>query len=199
MNLKALGTSTILSLLLSGCTAIMGNSQQDTSQDEGSNQQGKVSFGNEIETDKACQTLTATQPSIDRLSKLSKCYLDYSVSLGNRVDLKGEREELIAIQSSLNDLAVQTESIQGIYCSLQERCIVEVTKDQAIFNDYYQIASRIQQMNEVDGDPKRLSRVIKTVNAKIKDAADKLASNQQSEANEMLTGISVCSGIATQK
>ena len=54
-------------------------------------------------------------------------------------------------------------------------------------------------MNEVDGDPKRLSRVIKTVNAKIKDAANKLASNQQSEANEMLSGISVCSGIATQK
>ena len=199
MNLKALGTSTILSLLLSGCTAIMGNSQQESSQDEGSNQQGKVSFGNEIETDKACQTLTATQPSINRLSKLSKCYLDYSVSLGNRVDLKGEREELMAIQSSLNDLAIQTQSIGGIYCSLQDRCIVEVTKDQAIFNDYYQIASRIQQMNEADGDPKRLSRVIKTINSKVKDAAGKLSNSQQSDANEMLKGIGVCSGIATQK
>ena len=198
MNLKALGKLTILSLLVSGCNGIMGNSQQGTPQQE-NNQQSNVGFGSEIETDKACQTLTATQPSIDRLSKLSKCYLDYSVSLGNRVDLKGEREELMAIQSSLNDLAIQTQSIGEIYCSLQERCIVEVTKDQAIFNDYYQIASIIQQMNEADGDPKRLSRVIKTVNSKVKDAAGKLSNGQQSDANEMLKGIGVCSGIATQK
>ena len=198
MNLKALGTLTILSLLLSGCTGIMEKSQQGTPQQENS-QQSNIGFGSEIETDKACHTLTATQPSIDRLSKLSKCYLDYSVSLGNRVDLKGEREELMAIQSSLNDLAIQTQSIGEIYCSLQERCIVEVTKDQAIFNDYYQIASIIQQMNEADGDPKRLSRVIKTVNSKVKDAAGKLSNSQQSDANEMLKGIGVCSGIATQK
>lgn len=179
---------TVNLLILSGCGIDLAQKPQSS----GSGTTGI------IETQMACDTLTNTQPSIDRLTRLAQCYADFTQSIASKIELESERVQLDRIQRSLADLKSQTSSIQRLYCGLSEQCIVEVERGNAIYNDYLDIANRIRDMNTTEGEPKQLSRVIKEIGEKVRGNVAVLQTQDTKTSQAWLASIEACNMIATR-